>query len=107
MKKTRIMLLAAATALVGLSSCATMGTQAGMGAIYTDVQTGEQVTSNARGTKVGTASVNNILGLVVTGDASVEAAAKSAGIKKISHVDSQKKSILGIYGTYKVIVYGE
>ncbi|MBC5621890.1 hypothetical protein H8S64_12350 [Butyricimonas sp. NSJ-56] len=78
-----------------------------MGAIYMDVQTGEHVTSNPLGSKVGTASVNNILGVYLSGDASIQAAAKSAGIKKISHVDSQKKSILGIFSTYKVMVYGE
>ena len=106
-KKTMIKLSLVVMVVVGMSSCATMSSQAGIGALYMDVQTGEQVTSNARGSKVGTASVNNILGLVVMGDASVEAAAKSAGIKKISHVDSQKKSLLGIFGSYKVFVYGE
>lgn len=101
----RLLLLVAVAA--GMSSCASLSSQAGMGAIYMDVQTGEHVTSNNMGAKVGTATVNNILGLVLTGDASIQAAAKSAGIKKISHVDSQKKNILGIYSTYKVIVYGE
>ncbi len=106
--KTTIKLLLVAVAAAGLSSCgAVMATQAGTGAIYTDVKTGEQVTSNALGSKVGTASATNILGLVAIGDASVETAAKSAGITKISHVDSEKKGILGVYGTYKLYVYGE
>ncbi len=78
-----------------------------MGALYQDVKTGEAVTSNARGSKVGTAEVSNILGAILTGDASIETAAKSAGITRISHIDSQKKSILGIFGTYTVYVYGE
>lgn len=107
-KMKKMMKLALAlVAAAGMVSCATMGTQAGMGAIYQDVKTGETVTSNALGSKVGTAEVNNILGIILTGDASVETAAKSAGITKISHIDSQKKSILGIYGTYTVYVYGE
>lgn len=106
MKSIKKLLLLGVVA-AGLSSCASLSSQAGMGAIYMDVQTGEHVTSNNMGTKVGTASVNNILGLVLTGDASIEVAAKSAGIKKISHVDSHKKNILGIFSTYKVIVYGD
>ncbi|MCB6972423.1 MULTISPECIES: TRL-like family protein [Butyricimonas] len=101
----RLLLLVVVAA--GMSSCASLSSQAGMGAIYMDVQTGEHVTSNPLGSKVGTASVNNILGVYLSGDASIQAAAKSAGIKKISHVDSQKKSILGIFSTYKVMVYGE
>ena len=91
----RLLLLVVVAA--GMSSCASLSSQAGMGAIYMDVQTGEHVTSNPLGSKVGTASVNNILGVYLSGD----------GIKKISHVDSQKKSILGIFSTYKVMVYGE
>ena len=98
----RLLLLVVVAA--GMSSCASLSSQAGMGAIYMDVQTGEHVTSNPLGSKVGTASVNNILGVYLSGDASIQAAAKSAGI---SHVDSQKKSILGIFSTYKVMVYGE
>lgn len=93
--------------VASMSSCASLSSQAGMGFIYTNVQTGEHVTSNPLGSKVGTASVNNILGVYLSGDASIQAAAKSAGIKKISHVDSHKKSILGVFSTYKVIVYGE
>jgi hypothetical protein len=45
--------------------------------------------------------------LVATGDASIEAAAKSAGITKIHHVDYHSKNILGIIGTFTVMVYGE
>ncbi len=97
----------ASVATIAMTSCATMSTPAGFGSIYADVKTGEHVTSNDCGTKVGTASATNILGLVLLGDASINAAAKSAGIKRISHVDSEKKSILGIFATYKVIVYGE
>ncbi len=106
MKKMMKLALALVVA-AGMASCATLGSQAGMAVIYQDVVTGEAVTSNALGSKVGTAQVNNILGIILTGDASVETAAKSAGINKISHIDSQKKSILGVYSTYTVYVYGE
>ncbi|WP_308762193.1 TRL-like family protein [uncultured Bacteroides sp.] len=108
MKKKMIKLAMAGMVVFGMSSCASISsTPAGMGALYTSVKTDGHVTSNPCGTKVGTATATNILGWVLTGDASVETAAKSAGIKKISHVDRENMSILGIYGTYKVIVYGE
>ena len=65
-------------------------------------------TSNPVGTKVGKASYPVILScLVFTGDASIDTAAKKAGIKKISHVDVKTTSILGIYGTTTTYVYGE
>ena len=105
--KTHIFLLAAAATAL-LSSCgASIATPAGVGALYTDIQHGEAVTANSVGTKVGTATANNILGLVTMGDASITAAAKSAGIRKISHIDAKKTNLLGIFSTYTIYVYGE
>lgn len=99
---------AAAAAIVLLaSSCAMVMTPAGTGAIYTGVESGEAVTSNPIGKKVGTSSATNVLGIVATGDASITKAAKAAGIKKISHVDSKKMSILGLFATYTTTVYGD
>ena len=105
MKKLSLALVALSALL--FTSCATIATPAGMGALYTDMQSGETATSNTVGNKVGTAEAVNILGVLVTGDASINAAAKKAGIKKISHVDSKKYSILGLYGKYTIFVYGE
>ena len=106
MKKT-LFAAGAAAILFLATSCATLSTPAGVGALYTDINAGEAVTSNQLGKKVGTAKATNILGLIATGDASIETAAKQGGIKKISHIDSKKKVILGIYGTYDITVYGE
>ena len=107
MKKSIKMMAVAAVAALSLSSCAVIGTQAGVGTLYTSVSEGQDVTSNSLGSKVGTATSADILGLVVMGDASINTAAKTAGIKKVSHVDCQKNNLLGIFSTYKVIVYGE
>lgn len=97
-----------AIALAGMlmSSCAVVGTGAGMGVLYTGVTEGAAVKSNPLGTKVGQSKATNVLGLVATGDASIDAAAKSAGIKKVSHVDVKKMSVLGIFATYTTVVYG-
>ena len=65
-------------------------------------------TSNNVGTKCGTASYPTFLSvLTFGGDASIETAAKKAGIKKISHVDVKRTGILGFFGTTTTYVYGE
>lgn len=93
---------------LGLTSCgAGVYSKTGTGLLFSQVKEGEMVTSNKLGAKVGTGSAQSILGWVLLGDASVESAAKSAGITRISHVDSEKYGILGIFSTYKVYVYGE
>lgn len=107
MKKIFSFVVAAGISVAALSSCAMLATPAGAGSLYTDVAHSEAVTSNSVGSKVGTAKVTNYLGAISIGDASVQAAAKSAGIRKISHVDCKKTSILGLYATYTVYVYGE
>lgn len=104
----KVLLSAVAAVALLATSCAVVPTPVGAGVLYTSVTSGEGVTSNAlTGKKVGTSSASNILGLVATGNAGIEAAAKNAGIKKITHVDSKKTSILGIFSTYTTTVYGE
>lgn len=95
--------MAVATVLL-LTSCASVPTAA---TLYTDVTEGLTATSNTFGTKVGKSSASNVLGLIATGDASINEAAKQAGIKKISHVDVKKFSILGLFTTITTFVYGE
>jgi hypothetical protein len=77
------------------------------GGLYTDVKAPVTATANPTYSKVGTASCSSILGIIGTGDASIEAAAKNGGITKIHHVDYRSTSILGIYAKYTVYVYGE
>jgi hypothetical protein len=77
------------------------------GVIYTDVKGPLIATSHEPGNKVGTGEAVSILGLVATGDASIETAAKNASITKIHHVDFQHFSILGIYVKTTVRVYGQ
>lgn len=104
MKKTFIAACAACALL--FSSCAFVSSPVS-GFVYQDVTYDGTATGNNLGSKVGRASVQSILGVYAKGDASIQEAAKSAGITKISHVDKNAKGILGIIGTYEVIVYGE
>lgn len=101
------MLALGAVAVLVLSSCSAVNTAAGPGLIYTNTIQGKTVTSNSLGNKVGTARSVGILGLVVTGDASIQAAANQAGIKKVSHVDQKSNSVLGLFTKNTIIVYGE
>lgn len=105
MKQLKNLMLVAGATLM-LSSCAVVKSPV-MGAWYTDVKAPLIATGENSATKVGSAEATSILGLVATGDASIDAAAKSAGITKIHHVDEHSTSILGIFATYKVMVYGE
>lgn len=89
-----------------LSSCAVVSTPL-TGFVYTDLKTPLAVTDNEGSSKVGKAEATSILGIVATGDASIDAAAKSAGITKIHHVDVQATSVLGIFAKYEIFVYGE
>jgi hypothetical protein len=100
-----IVLVGLAGLLFILTGCATIYPS---GAIYTNVQLPVTVTDNA-GTpmKTGTAQATSILGLVATGDASIEAAKKNGNITKVYHVDWDAMNVLGIYGRYTVTVYGE
>lgn len=65
-------------------------------------------TSNAVGTKVGTAKATGYLGvLFFDQDASIQTAAKNGGITQISTVDIKHTSILNLVITYETIVTGE
>jgi len=59
------------------------------------------------GAKTGTATVENYLGIISTGDCSLEEATKDVGIKKISYVDYEYFNVLGVYQRFTVIVHGD
>lgn len=61
----------------------------------------------ALGTKRGEASSSSILGLIATGDASIQAAARNGQINTINHADYRLLSILGLYTKYTTVVYGD
>ncbi len=78
-----------------------------VGALYTELKLPVDAASNVKATKKGVAESESILGLVATGDSSIQAAMKNGGITRISHVDWEAKNILGIIGKYKTVVYGQ
>ncbi len=77
------------------------------GLIWTNVKAPLAVTdSSTQSELVGRAQATSILGLVATGDASIQTAAHNGGITEIHHVDYESHSFLGIVSTFTVIVYG-
>lgn len=103
MKKFRFILVFAAA--VGLAGCAML---VPMGSVYTGVKLPMTATgSGSASARTGEATCTSVLAMVAVGDCSIEAAMKNGGITKVNHVDWQVQNILGIYGTYKVIVWGE
>ena len=51
--------------------------------------------------------MSSLLGWIGSGDASLTAASEAGGIKKISHVDYEYTTLLGIFADWTVIVYGD
>jgi TRL-like protein family len=103
--KFKALFIVIASALL-FSSCAMVKSPLS-GFLYTDMKAPFAITDAEGSSKVGTAKATSILGWIATGDASIEAAAKSAGITKIHHVDEHVTNILGFFATYTVVVYGE
>jgi len=92
-------------AVIMLMGCAML---VPMGNMYTGVKLPMMVTGNGSSSlKTGEATCTSVLGMVALGDCSIDAARKNGGIAKVNYVDWEIRNILGIYGTYKVIVYGE
>lgn len=75
------------------------------GMLYLDVY-GPVDAEGSLGTKKGTACAESILGLIGTGDASIEAAATNGGIHTVTSVDHHSRNMLGIYAEFCTIVRG-
>lgn len=104
----KITLIAAALSLVALNGCAMAsgGNAAAMGTIYSGYKSPGQVGAAADG-KTGEACISSILGLIATGDASIEAAKKAGGITQIAHIDHEQFGVLGVYATSCTVVHGQ
>ncbi|MFO7821664.1 MAG: TRL-like family protein [Lentisphaeria bacterium] len=105
MKKTMFLVMTLGILALFVSGCATPYPY---GALLTEVKFPVAATNNGvTSEKKGVSESTSILGLVATGDASIQAAARNGGIKEISHVDYEARNILGLIGEYTTTVYGE
>jgi hypothetical protein len=104
----KITLVVAALGLVALNGCAmaTGGNAAANGFLYSGYKSPGQVGAAADG-KTGEACISSILGVIATGDASIEAAKKAGGITQIAHIDHEQFGVLGVYATSCTVVHGQ
>lgn len=98
----RTMLIAAGSLM--LAGCATGLSPVGTGLI-TDVK-GPIMATASTGTKQGTSCAKTIIGLINSGDASIEAAKTNGGIKTVASADYQTKGFYPFFGQTCVIVTG-
>jgi len=94
--------------LLSTSGCAIAsgGNAFASGGIFSGYKSPGQVGA-AQAAKAGEACMSSILGLVATGDASIEAAKKAGGITQVAHVDHEQFSVIGVYATTCTIVHGQ
>jgi hypothetical protein len=120
MRKTILGLIASLSLLTGCMTAGTGGytvpVRPPIGFILTHYKAPLQTNmyETRLGSKVGVARTQYIrdpvftqLPLIAWGEASVEAAARDAGIKKVEHADYEVLSLLGIYIEFTVRVYGD
>jgi len=104
MRKSTLSLALAAAAL--LPAC--VATPVGPGIFYTGVKAPLEATSSKEGfSKTGKAKASQVCGVAAWGDSSIQAAAMAGGIKTIHHVDYEAFSVLGVYSSFEVTVYGD
>ena len=96
MKKTLLLLVSA----VVLSGCAS-ATMPVTGFLYGNVKAPSE-----KPTRVGRASARSILGVIASGDASIQTAARNGGITEIHHVDYESQNFFGVLAEFTVVVYG-
>lgn len=89
-----------------LAACATASSPVS-GAWYTDVKGPVGVTSAFGGNAEGQACATSLLGLIATGDASIEAAKKAGGIAQVVSIDHTSSNLLGLYAKYCLVVRGK
>ncbi len=105
--KGLIVVGAVALMVIALGGCVSPTGAPISGAIYTGVTgPGQIVDLSAGSSRVGQSSAEGII-FFSTGDASINTAARNAGITRIHHVDVEYMSVLGVYGKVTTTVYGE
>ncbi len=102
-----VLSVVAAVALVALEGCAVVASPTGNGLLYTGVKGPVAVGAATTAPKSGQACATNILGLITTGDASIDAAKTNGGIAKLATVDHASTSVLGLYSQFCTIAKGE
>lgn len=110
MKKLVLFSTLAALAVLALTGCVRAPFVPPTGMAFSELKAPLDVdfqNTDISGLKKGSAETTSILGLVATGDASAQAAAKNGGITEILHADYEYYNVLGVFQRTTVIVYGK
>ena len=91
-------------AMLGLTACASVGPLPG--SLYGNVTSAVAATAQVA-MKEGEACASSVLGIIATGDASIETARKNGGITSIASVDRRDTNILGLFMKHCTIVRGK
>lgn len=89
-----------------LSSCAFPRPSTGPGLFYTEVTEGISANNNVVITKKGEACNDNIMGIVVKGNQTIEAAKANGNITNVASIDRYYKGVLGFYAKACTIIQG-
>ncbi|MBP5533887.1 MAG: TRL-like family protein [Alphaproteobacteria bacterium] len=90
---------------LALTGCAMVPSNLGFALIQADKEAVTATDAPAR--RVGKACGFNLLGIIAAGDISIKEAKQSAGIQRVSSVDKEVFSLLGLYSSVCTIVTGE
>jgi hypothetical protein len=105
MKKVLLFAAVTAATAVVFTGCAVHPT---VGVIYQNIEAPVTATSSAEGIKTGESEqCTSILGLIATGNCSVENAKANSGITDVSSVDYQITSYFSVYSTGKTVIKGK
>jgi len=101
----RIHLLQVGLLAFAISGCAAAVSPVG-NAVVTVVKGPIGATTGTDTSKTGTACAKNILGIVATGDASIDAAKRQGGIQSVTSVDHDTFTVLSVYASFCTVVRG-
>ncbi len=98
-----------ATGLSGCAGVAFAGTGApGFSSLYANTSSKQWINETTKlGAKSGEGCITSILGIVTTGDASVNEITRKANINRVTHIDHKLENMIGLYAKYCVVVYGD
>lgn len=105
-KRAVLMTVVAVFSLGALSGCGFVA-DGPFGWAYTDSKTPITMGAAKTGSKTGKACITSFFGMTSIGDASIESAAKAAGINEIATVDSENLNIFGTYTKQCTVITGE
>lgn len=107
--KKLLTLVAVGAAPLLLAGCLVAPVMPPTGAVYTDYRAPldwDQEESTV-GPRTGVSQSTSILGLIATGDASIQAAARNGNISSAKGADYEYFNVLGVYQRYRTVLHGE